>query len=239
MIDFSQILFSFLVSLCLLFSFDTYGQTSENERLSASNAIQDALSGLDAAALSEGLPIVLNDDSTDPETRFTNAYNLIFYISSPEEAEALALTVVYPFVQKTWKSQSEQLSHLARLYLLAGFCHRERGGDDRDEKERLFVEKALETAKKSEDNAVCARCCTACAFMEIKRGDVKKAHEYLYQAIDCYDKMGAYVKSSEMLYVIVSNFFEIKDTDGMQRVLQQMEEYLEKEASKQSLYQYN
>jgi len=187
----------------------------------------------------DSLQAILNNNTIDSETRFQNAYNLIFYNSSPEEAETLGMKIVYPFVQKTWESQSEQLSHLARLYLLAGFCHRERGGDDRNEKERLFLEKALETALKSGDNAICARCYMACGFTEIKRGEVKRAHEYLYQAIAYYDKMEQYVNSSEMLYVIVSNFFDMKDTDGMKRVLRQMEEYLEKDNSKQSQYQYN
>ena len=185
------------------------------------------------------LQTILNNNTIDTETRFQNAYNLLFYNSSPEEAETLGMKIIHPFVQKTWKNQSEQLSHLARLYLLAGFCHRERGSDDRNEKERLFLEKALETAVKSEDNAICAHCYTACGFTEIKRGEVKRAHEYLYQAITHYDKIEQYVKSSEMLYVIVSNFFDMKDTDGMKRVLQQMKEYLEKDNSKQSQYQYN
>ena len=187
----------------------------------------------------DSLQIILANDTIEPEIRFRNAYNLMFYNSSPEEAEILGRKIVYPFVQTTWKSRSEHLSHLARLHLLTGLCYRERGGDDRNEKERLFVEKALETALKSEDNEICARCYMSCGFIEMKRGDVKRGNEYLYQAITFYDKMEQYVKSSEMLYVIVSNFFDIKDVDGMKRVLLQMEEYLEKDNSKQSQYQYN
>ncbi len=187
----------------------------------------------------DSLQTILRTDTIDPETRFKNAHNLMFYYSSPEEAEALGQNIVYPFVKKTWESKSEQLAHLARLQLLVSMCYRERGSNDRDEKERLFAEKALETAKKSEIDATCARCYNACAYMEIKRGDVKKAHEYLYHAIKYYDKMEQYTKSSEMLYVIVSNFYEIKDTDGMQRVLRLMEGYLKKDTSKQSQYQYN
>ena len=187
----------------------------------------------------DSLSIILKNDTLAPESRFVNAYNLMYFNSSPEEAETLGMKILYPFVQKNLEKQSEQLAHLARLQLLVGFCYRERGGDDRDEKERIFIEKALQTALKSEDNAICARCYYAGANMEFKRGDMKKAHEYLYQAISYYDKMEMYTKSSEMLYLIVSSFYDIKDTDGMQRVLQQMEEYLEKDASKQSLYQYN
>ena len=183
--------------------------------------------------------ILQNDDITDFENRFIFAYNHIFYYSSPEEAEELAMNIVYPYVQRTWKSKSEQLAHLARLQLLVGFCHRERGGEDRDAKERMFLEKALETAIKSENDAACARCYYACANMEFKRGDVKQAHEYLYRAIDYYDKMEMYTRSSEMLFLMASNFFDIKDTDGMEKILRQMKECLEKDKSKQSLYQYN
>jgi len=187
----------------------------------------------------DSLLTILQNEVIEPENRFIAAYNLLFFNSSPEEAEALGLNIVYPFVKKTWNSQSEQLGRLARLQLMVSFCHRERGGEDKDEKERLFAEKALATALKSENNAACARCYLACGFMEIKRGDVKRGHEYLYQAIAYYDKMEQYVKSSEMLYVIAANFHEIKDTDGLQRVLQQMEECLQKDTSKQSQYQHN
>ena len=182
---------------------------------------------------------ILQIDKIDANLRFTNAHNLIFYNSTPEEAEELAMSVIYPFVQKTYDSESKQMTGLARLYLLIGFCHRERGGEDRNEKERLFFEKALEKALKSENNSICARCFEVGGSMEIKRGDIKQAHEYLYQAIDFYDKMELYVKSSEMLYIIASNFFDIKDSDGMKRVVNQMKEYLQKDMSKQSLYQYN
>lgn len=187
----------------------------------------------------DSIDVILHNDTLDIETRFRNAYNLVFYNSSPEEAKAFALDIVYPFVEDKWEDNSEHLSHLARLYLLISFCYRERGGEDKDEKERYYAEKALETAKESEDDAVCARCSMACAYMELKRGDEKQAHEYLYQAISHYDKLEMYSKSSEMLYVIVGTFFDIKDTDGMKRVLGQMEENLEKDSSKQSQYQYN
>ncbi|MDR2906885.1 MAG: hypothetical protein LBU91_02710 [Bacteroidales bacterium] len=189
--------------------------------------------------IKDSIQAILQNDTIDAETRFREANNLIFYHAPAEEAEPLALNVVYPFVQKTWKNQSEQLSRLSRLYVIVGFCYRERGGDDRTEKERHFAEKALDIAKESGNDTICARCCMACGYMEIKRGDVKRAHNYLYQAIKYYDNMKQYVKSSEMLYVIASNFFEIKDTDGMQRILRQMENYLQKDTSKQSYYQYN
>ena len=187
----------------------------------------------------DSVQIILQNDTVDANLRFTNAYNLIFFNSSPEEAEELAMSVIYPFVLKTWDKEASQLTGMARLYLLIGFCHRERGGDDRYEKERYYLEKALENALKSENNSICARCFEVCGAMEIKRGEIKKAHEYLYQAIVFYDKMELYVKSSEMLYIIASNFFDIKDSDGMQRVINQMTEYLQKDASKQSMYQYN
>ncbi|MDR2970142.1 MAG: hypothetical protein LBV32_11160 [Tannerellaceae bacterium] len=203
--------------LCLFVSLSVYGQV----------------------AVTDSLQTILQNDTVQAETRFINAYNLLFQQSSPEEAESLGMNLLYPFVRDHWKTESEQLSHLSRIYLMIGGCHRERGGGDRNEKERLFFEKALDTARKSGDHAVYARCCTFLAYMEMKRGDVKQAHQYLYQGIEYYDKMGMYVKSSEMLYVVAGNFFEIKDTGGMKRVLRQMEEYLGKDTSKQSLYQYN
>ena len=187
----------------------------------------------------DSLQTILNDQTVDSTARWNYAYTIISQHCSPEEAEELAMTVVFPFVQRTWAEQSRQLGYLSWLNQLISFKHRDRGGDDKDEKERYFAEKALETALESGLEVVIASCYHGCAFMELRRGDVKRAHENLYQAIIYYDKRGLYTNCSEMLYVIVSNFFEIKDTDGMERVLQQMKEYLEKDESKQSLYQYN
>jgi len=187
----------------------------------------------------DSLQTILTNDTIKHEDRFINAYNLIFLNSSPEEAEALAMNVVYPFVKKTWNTESEQLAHLSRLYLMVSYCYRERGGDNRNEMERRFAEKALDTALESGNDMACARAYMSGAFMEIKRGDTKQAHEYLYDAIHYYDKMGMYVNSSEMLYVILGSFFDIEDTEGLKRVLGQMEENLKKDSSKQSQYQYN
>ena len=207
-----------ILALCLFFSAAAYSQINVEDSLQV---------------------ILTKKDTTRAELRFINAHNLMFYYSSPEEAEMLGKNVVYPFVQKTWKNKSEQLAHLARLHLLVSLCYRERGGDDRDEKERLFAEKALETALKSEDNATCARCYYVCGNMEFKRGDAGRAYEYLDQAITYYDKMEQYTKSSEVLIYMIGNFFDIKDMDGIGRVLRRMEEYLEKDTLKQSQYQYN
>jgi hypothetical protein len=149
------------------------------------------------------------------------------------------MSVLHPFIQKNWETSSEQFRQLASLYMILSLCHRERGGDDRNEKERLFAQKSLESGLKTENNAVIARCYYFCGNIEFKRGDVAQAHEYLYQAIAHFDEGEEYTMSSQMLYIIAASFSEIKDTDGMQRVLQQMEEYLKKDTSKQSLYQYN
>jgi len=187
----------------------------------------------------DSIQSILAKDTVNAEARLQEARMLIFYNSYPEEAETLVMTVLYPFVKENWKDESQHLKYMAALYLTISFCHRERGGENRDELERFFCEKGLEAALQSGDNLQCAGVYKANAFREIKRGDTQQAHEYLYEAIKYYDKLGQYVRSSEMLYVIAGTFFDIKDLEGMQRVLQQMEEYLQKDLSKQSQYQYN
>lgn len=187
----------------------------------------------------DSLQHILQINIIDAEIRFKNAYNLIFFNSSPTEAEDLGMNILYPFVKKTWKDKSQQKSHLARIYLMMSFCHRERGGSDRLEKEKYFLDSALETVLESNNDTICGRVYTAHGFMQIKRGSIKEAHKYLYKAIEHYDKIEMYVKSSGMLYVIVSNFYYIKDISNMENVLRQMEVYLKKDSSKQSHYQYN
>jgi len=102
-----------LLALVLLFSPTIYGQIN----------------------VKDSIQVILSDDSVDLNLRFTNARNLIFSCSLPEEAEELAMKVVYPFVQKNWDTESNQLARLARLYLFIGISHRERGGADRFEQE--------------------------------------------------------------------------------------------------------
>ena len=206
-----------LILLCPLCSFAVFGQVN----------IKDSLQS------------ILQNDTVETETRFNKAFFLVYFNSPPEEAEDLGMNVMYPFAKKMWNEPSEQLSRLARIYLMIGSCHRERGGADRDEKERQFIEQSVEEAVKSGNNVISARCWNALAYMELKRGDVARGHECMYQAMIYFDNAEMYVKSSEMLYVIASNFLNIKDTEGVKRVLQQMEDYLEKDNSKQSQYQYN
>ena len=79
---------------------------------------------------------------------------LIQYNSSPEEAEDLGLNVLYTFVQKQWNDKSEQLKRLARNFGLVYQCYRERGGDDRYEQQIQWLKKAVEAAKKSENNKI-------------------------------------------------------------------------------------
>ncbi|MDR0828721.1 MAG: hypothetical protein LBN95_01220, partial [Prevotellaceae bacterium] len=207
---------TFLLLLCLL-SFAGYAQIN----------------------VKDSIQTILSNDTLAPKIRYTNAHRFVRVYSSPEEAEQLGLEVIYPFVQKTWKDKANRLGYLARIQSLVGECYRERGGDDRNEKERFYFEKAIQTAIESGNDTVCAYLYGGGGFVEIHRGSTNKAHEYLYQAVKYYNKMENYVKSSEMLYVIASTFYEIKDTDGLYRVLQQMEECLKKDVSKQSLYQYN
>jgi hypothetical protein len=187
----------------------------------------------------DSLQTILLNDTITPTARFSSAYNLILANSSPEEAEILGMTIVYPFVKREWKDdESQQLVCLANLQMLVSHCYRLLG-EEYYEQERLFAEKGLDAARQSGNNAVAAHSCTVRAFREIKLGDIRLCHEYLYEAIGYYDKMEAYVKSSEMLYVIASTFFDTKDAEGMLWLLRQMEEYLGKDSSKQSLYQYN
>ncbi len=204
--------------LCLLFASVAYGQQFN---------------------VRDSLQTILHNDSLDVETRFKSGYNMVCSNSSPEEAEELCRTVLYPFVQENWSDKSSQLAGLSQLYISISFCYRERAGEGDDEMERVFGEKALEAAIESGKDQACALMSYANAGREIKRGKTEKAHEYLYLAIHYFDKMEMYTWSSTALYTIAGSFFDIKDTDALERVLKEMEDYLEKDNFPQSQYQYN
>lgn len=184
---------------------------------------------------------VLYNNPDDDLTRYRNAHNLLTTSGAPaEDTEKLGLDLLYPFVMETWEGDAQQRHiNLSKIYLLIAYAYRERNGEDGNEKELFYMREALSEALLSEDEMQCATCYNYSAFVEIKRGTVAKAHEYLYEAIHYYDRLGMYVKSSEMLYTIAGNFAEMKDARGLERVLEQMREYLKKDNSKQSAYQYN
>ena len=187
----------------------------------------------------DSLQTILRNDTVDLKTRFRNTYVLISRNSSPEEAELLSKNIVIPFIKKNWKNKNDQLSRLAELHLMIGICYRERGGDDRYEKEQSCFIKAVETAKESGNDTIYARCLYGFGLRECKHGDLIKGNYLFYQAIELYDKIGMNERSTEVLYVIALNFFQIKDSDGLHRVAEQMKPYIKKNKSKQTLYQYN
>ncbi len=192
----------------------------------------------------DSLETILYKGADDDKTRFNNAYSFLYGCGAPaEEIETLCLTILCPFVREAFEDDDKSM-HIREsiAYMAIAFAHRERGSDDadeRNEKERFYMDLALEEALLSGNDIQCAMSYNYSAYVEIKRGDVTKAHEYLYASMPYWDRAGMYVKSSEMLYTIASNFFEMKDAEGLARVLEQMREYLKKDSSKQSLYQYN
>ncbi len=196
-------------------------------------------SALGQINVKDSIQIILSNDTSDAQSRFNNAYAVIYLNASAKEAEQLGMNVLYPFVQKKWKSKSEQLSLLSQIYLLLAACHQERGGEDKDEQRRLFLKKALETAQKAGNNEVCAISLNQLGNMGISQGNTALGQKYLYEAITYSDKQGMYTQSAATLYNIAGCFFDIKDTEGMARALAQMEDYFKKDNSKQSQHQYN
>jgi len=76
---------------CLLFlSYVSYGQIN----------VKDSLLSL------------LNIEA-NAEDRFAKSGTFITLNVSPEEAETLGKTILYPFVQENWESQPDQLSRFA------------------------------------------------------------------------------------------------------------------------------
>ncbi len=187
----------------------------------------------------DSVQTVLQNDTADAHNRFNSAYVVIYLNSSPEEAEQLGMNVLYPFVQKNWKEKSEQLSFLSNIYLLIAARYYERGGEDKYSQSRIFWEKALETAQKAGNDEVCAISLGLLGTSNISQGNTVRGQQYIYEAITYYDKQGMYVQSAGLLYNIAGCFSDIKDTEGMARVLAQMEDYFKKDNSKQSQHQYN
>ncbi len=175
------------------------------------------------------------------QARFQAAYDLLQYNDVPgHEVESLGLEIVRPFILKAdGEDEQWRMSSLSLLYLEIGFIHRERGGDDSEEKLRTYLEKALEAALLSGSGPHCAICYYAVGNLELKRGNIGLSHQYLYEAIKHYGNLGAYTIVTEVFFCIGSGFSDIRDTEGLGRVLAQMEENLGKDNSLRSRHFYN
>jgi hypothetical protein len=180
---------------------------------------------------------VLLNDTVDTRDRFDHAAFLITRHASPEEAEDLCMNVLYPFGVQTGYDKSEYAT-LMRIYTFMYQCHRERGGDDRHDQQIHYLKKAVEAAKKSKSDVLIAYALYFLGVTEIPQGEVAQGCENLFEAITYYDKAEMYAQSQELLHVIATVFFDMRDLAGMERTLRKMEEYFDNEPSKQSLYQY-
>ncbi len=232
----------FVIAACLAFS-TANAQISASVTATANAQLPVHATTSVQAQLSvrDSLETILHKSAQDDQTRYRNAHNFLSAVAIPaQETEIAVQEVLCPFVEVHWRDDKQRRhTNLSALWQLVAFAYREHGGENRNEKERLYMEKALEQALLSGDDMLCAKCYNNSAYVEIKRGDVAKAHEYLYRAIEYFDRLRRFDKSSEMLYTIACNFISMKDVKGLQRVSEQMREYLTKDNSKQSLYQYN
>ena len=186
----------------------------------------------------DSLQKILQNNAADARDRFNDAGALISYHASPEEAEDLGVDVLYPFGKQIAYDASNHAT-LARIYLFIYQCWRERGGDDRHEQQIRYLKKAVEEAKKSGNDMLCAATLYFLGATEIPRGDWAQGSEHLYEAIRHYDNAGMFTQSTELLHIIATGFFDMRDIAGMERTLRQMEAYFDKDKSGQSLYQYN
>ncbi len=190
--------------------------------------------------LRDSVQYYLNKQDVSPRLRFFYAHDFIFYHASPEEAEDLGMNMLYPYAKKLYKDDSQQKAYLSYIYKLIALCYRDRGKvEDKDRKEMEFWNKCLESVEQSDNDTVKARMYTYYGYVNLKRGTEEIAHDYLYKSIPYYEKLGMYTYASEVLYTMAATFYDIKDAEGMEKILEKMQECLQKDASKQSQYQFN
>ncbi len=134
------------------------------------------------------------------------------------EIEALAIEQVVPSIVETWDDDARQRNiNLSCLYNFLGSAYREWGGDDRNEKERYYKEKSLEAALDSESDLHIAYAYNICGDLELRRGNVPRAHELLYESVHFWERAGQLAWASSALYTIASNFMEMRDVEGLGR----------------------
>lgn len=153
-----------------------------------------------------------------------------------EDDVSLFYEIIFPYVDKEVKDPVRRnywraVYHLSVYWIYNGYENFEKEGEE--------ILKALNAVEKSGDDIWRASIYSQYGRHLVQIGDIKKGHEYMYKAASFFDETGDYDRAIYCLWNIAINFQEIRDAEGLKRIINQMELYPTEKISVQSQYQIN
>jgi len=195
------------------------------------------LHGFAEETLEQKVRNILNDKSiNDSYTRLVAAYdtvnNRLPYLSY-QETSSLCSEMLLPFADKKVKSDSRLHRVKADIYWMLSIKSRE--ADD-DTAEEAFLKQGVEHAELAENDTISAAFYYRYAHLHLRKGSIQVAYDYLYKAIKSYESIKRYDRVADCLYRIAETFLQIRDLAGLRKVMEQMEENIEKQWSVSAQY---
>lgn len=174
----------------------------------------------------------LSDKTVEnPYNRISNAFNDIYYNQSEisfEEGLYLYEEIFLPFAEKEIKDASQRNYAIALIYHNIAILYDNEGGVEDVIKCIFYIKKGIEYAELSNNQAVCALLYRLYGSTLTTIGDVQMAHDYLYKAINLYESLENYTEAAHCLFFIGENISQIRDTNGLKRVMELLEQYIDK-----------
>lgn len=183
---------------------------------------------------------ILNDKTiTDSYERWEVAFDTVsIHIQDIPFEEALMIyqKILLPYIDKEVKNSALQHRGKSLIYNDISWIYYTMGEFEDMVNCEFFLKKGVEHAELSnhiETQALLYRCYGKTVST---MGNVSLAHQYLYMAINLYELLERYGDVASCLFSIAENMSQIRDTAGMKRVVELLEQNIEKQFSEINNY---
>jgi hypothetical protein len=141
-----------------------------------------------------------------------------------------------PFVEKEVKDVGKHHQAKAYIYKWYSYLYRDKGKAEDYVHEETWHKKAVESIERSANDTLIAKFYFDYAHMHSTKGRIQIAHDYFYKAIKVYESIGQYDGIASCLYLIAVNLMQTRDAEGLRKVIEQMQQNIEKQSSTMALY---
>ena len=190
---------------------------SGNEYQNAEKALTKKLTGNPTEAIDSATSLVIFNDA----------------LSADEKAQ-LMQNKILPYAKKNRKKLDA--ADIAWLYRNIAICM---GQQEKLDEKMVMLDSALFYIEQSTDTVVKAYLYKVAGDTEIAIGSIEKGHNYFYTAMRLFESLDGYeTEISSCLYQLAVGYLQILDTDGLDRILAQMNKLCQKTPTPACKYDY-
>ena len=188
--------------------------------------------GFAEESLQEKVKNILNNKTIkDPYERLVTANDTIAnYVNdlSFEEAFHLYYNILMPFVEKNVKDNHKYNKAKIFYYDKILFLCDKYGYPEDNTNIETFFEKMIEFADLSQSDSIKAIIYCGYGYFQSIKGNIPLSHEYIYKSIAFSEQIKDYVRIFFNLFNIAENLFIARNIEGISKVIEQMQEYMNK-----------